>query len=351
MAIRIVHRPARTVYPPPQRETHEVEAPPTLPDGGAQANPLMTILPMVGMMASLTIMMALRNPAFMALGALVLVVAVVAAVGMLFSRRGQAARQRRNQRELYLEYLEELREDLGKWEQEARSHARQFDPPPEALYDVARDPTRMWERRRKDRDFLRLRAGTGVMPGRPLRVAEKGTALAPTDPFMLSEARTAVRRFETVPDMPFTVPLDMVGNVSVIGERADVMRLVRALIAQFGAFHVPEDAALAVMHPRSQATDWEWLKWLPHVFDQHRRDGGVNARLIAPSSAKLGAMLSDELRARTERCPSGCWTTPASSGRGCGSSTWPPRAATWRSSGDRRPARRHCCARWCSPSP
>ncbi|GAA1982832.1 type VII secretion protein EccC [Nocardiopsis rhodophaea] len=300
MSIRIVHRPARTVHPPPQQEPHEVEAPPTLPDGNAQTNPLMSILPMVGMMGSLTIMMVLRNPAFMALGAIVLVVAALAAVGMLFSRRGQAARQRRNQRELYLEYLEELREDLSRWEQETRAHARQLDPPPEALYDAVHDPTRLWERRRRDRDFLRVRVGTGTMPGRLLRLAEKGTALAPTDPFMLSEARGAIRRFERIPEMPFTVPLDMVGNVSVIGERADAMRLMRALLAQFSVFHAPEDAALAVMHPTSRAEDWDWVKWLPHALDQQRRDSGVNARLIAATPAKLGALLADDLRARND---------------------------------------------------
>ncbi|TDQ52274.1 type VII secretion protein EccCa [Actinorugispora endophytica] len=300
MTTRIVHRPARTVYPPPQQDPHEVEAPPTLPDGNAQGGQLMTLLPMVGMMASLTIMMVLRNPAFMALGALVLVVAVIAGVGMLFSRRGQAARQRRNQRELYLEYLEELREELGERERRAHAHARLLDPPPEALYDILRDPTRLWERRRRDRDFLRVRIGTGHMPGRPLRLAERGSALTPNDPFMLSEARAAIRRFETVPDMPLTVPLDMVGNVSVIGAREDVLRVVRAVVAQLGAFHAPEDAALAVMHPAARAADWDWLKWLPQVLDQQRRDGGVSARLIASSPAKLGALLSDELRSRTD---------------------------------------------------
>lgn len=300
MTTRIAHRPARTVYPPPQQDPYEVEAPPTLPDGNAQTNPLMTILPMVGMMSSLTIMMVLRNPAFMALGAVVLVVAVLAALGMLLSRRGQSARQRRNQRELYLEYLEELREDLNAWEGEARAHARQLDPPPEALYDIVRDPTRLWERRRRDRDFLRVRAGTGIVPGRPLQLAERGTALSPNDPFMLSEARAAIRRFETVPDMPFTVPLDMAGDVSVVGERADVLRLVRALLAQFSTFHAPEDAALAVAYPESRSGDWDWVKWLPHVLDRQRRDGGTNTRLVASTPAKLGTLLADELRTRTD---------------------------------------------------
>ncbi|OOC56332.1 MULTISPECIES: type VII secretion protein EccCa [Nocardiopsis] len=300
MSLRVVHRPTRTVHPTPAREPHEVEAPPTLPDGNAQGSPLMTILPMVGMMASMTIMMVMRNPAFIALGGVILVVALLAALAMLFSRRGQVGRQRRNQRELYLQYLEELREELTGWEQRTRAHARLLDPPPEALYDVVRDPTRLWERRRRHRDFLRVRVGTGLTEGRPLRLAEQGTALTPTDPFMLSEAQAAIRRFASVPEMPLTLPLDMAGNVSLIGEREDVMRLVRALAAQFGAFHAPEDAGIAVSYPAENADDWSWLPWLPQVLDPQRREGGAAVRLIAPDPAELGGLLADELRSRTD---------------------------------------------------
>ena len=133
MTLRVVHRPTRTVHPAPVQEAREVEAPPTLPDGKSQGSPLTSILPMIGMGVSLTVMMVMRNPAFMAIGAVVLCVALFGALAMLFSRRGQVARRRRNQRDLYLQYLEELREDLSEWERGTRSHARSLDPPPEAL--------------------------------------------------------------------------------------------------------------------------------------------------------------------------------------------------------------------------
>ncbi|MBR8740985.1 type VII secretion protein EccCa [Nocardiopsis sp. MG754419] len=300
MALRVVHRPTRTTHPVSAQKLREVEAPPTLPDGKSQANPIMTILPMVGMMASLTIMMVMRNPAFMAVGAVILCVALLGALVMVFSRRGQVGRQRRNQRELYLQYLEELRERLSEWEHESRTHARLLDPPPEALYDILRDPKRLWERRRRHHDFLKVRIGTGVAPGRPLDLAEQGTALAPTDPFMQSEAEAVIRRFTTIPDMPFTLPLDMTGNISVVGEREDAMRLIRALTAQFAVFHAPEDAGMAVAYPQERADDWSWLPWLPQVLDPERREQGVATRLIAPSPRDLGVLLADELRSRSD---------------------------------------------------
>lgn len=300
MTVRIVHRPARTVQPLAAQETREVEAPPTLPEAGGVGGQVFAILPIVGMMGSLTVMTVLRNPAFIALGAVMLVAAVLVGAALLLSRRGQVTRQRRNQRERYLEYLEELREELGRAEREARTRARLLDPPPEALYDVVRDPARLWERRRRDPDFLRVRIGTGTMPGAELKLGERGTALAPSDPFMLAEARGAVRRFGTAPDMPLTVPLDMAGNVSVIGSRDDVLAVMRALLAQLAAFHAPEDAAFAVAADADRMGDWDWVKWLPHVLDPRRRDGGAPLRLVAPTPRALSALLADELKERTD---------------------------------------------------
>ncbi|GLW64806.1 type VII secretion protein EccC [Actinomadura rubrobrunea] len=300
MTVRIVHRPARTVHPLPPQETRQVEAPPTLPEAGGLGGQVFAILPIVGMTASLTVMTVLRNPAFIALGAVMLVVAVLVGAALLLSRRGQVSRQRRSQRERYLEYLEELRDELGRAEREARTRARLLDPPPEALYDIVRDPARLWERRRRDPDFLRVRVGTGTMPGPKLELGERGTALAPSDPFMLAEARGAIRRFSSAPDMPLTVPLDMAGNVSVIGRREDVLAVMRALLAQLAAFHAPEDVAIGVAAGEDRIGDWDWVKWLPHVLDPNRRDGGAPLRLVASSPGRLSALLADELKERTD---------------------------------------------------
>ena len=67
-----------------------------------------------------------------------------------------------------------------------------LNPPPDALYDLVRDPARLWERRRSDADFLRVRVGTGDVPVQDCRrPAERAGVLTPPDPFMLNEAARA----------------------------------------------------------------------------------------------------------------------------------------------------------------
>lgn len=298
MSTRVVHRPARTTRPLPVPAERFVEPPPNLPDGkgGSAAT---SLLPMAGVMGSVVMMTVIRSSQFAAIGAVVLVVAVIGGVLLLFSQRGRAQRTRRTQRERYLEYLEELREELSAEDRDRRAAARILAPPPEALHDLVADPARLWERRRLDRDFLDVRIGTGQTPVRTLSMElQSGNVLTPPDRFMLNEAAGLQERFATAPDMPLTVPLDRAGNVTVIGSREHVLRAVRTLAVNAAVCHAPDDLAFALSAPEERMADWEWAKWLPHILDPQEWDGPVNARRIAPGPGALAAALAGELRAR-----------------------------------------------------
>lgn len=294
---RLVHRPARMVRPATNDGPRTIEAPPTLPEGRS-GNPLQALLPVAGATSSLGMMLVFRNPAMLAVGALVMVVTVLGGLVMVLSQSGQAARQRRQQRERYLDYLEELRQELATDEQRARAEALALDPPPAALVDVVRDPARRWERRRADEDFLRVRVGMGQVPARPVVLKDDGTSLRPTDRFMRAEARAVERRFATIPQMPLPVPLDRAGNVSLVGDRAGLLAATRALLVQVAALHAPDDVAVAVACPLERLGDWSWVKWLPHVLDPERRDGPTEARRIAPGLGALAQALAADLEAR-----------------------------------------------------
>ncbi|MBT2399453.1 type VII secretion protein EccCa [Streptomyces sp. ISL-100] len=298
MSTRLIHRPARITRPPDASEARVVEAPPNLPEGKA-GNIAMSLLPVAGVMSSVVMMTVVRNSQFAALGALILVVTIIGSVALVFSQRGKAQRTRRTQREAYLAYLEDLREELSAEERERRERAEVLNPPPYALYDIVRDPARLWERRRVDSDFLRVRVGTGEMPVRDLQLAEQGSSvLTPPDRFMLNEASALMARFHTGTELPLTVPLDRVGNVSVIGAREDCLRVARALLVQAAALHAPDDVAMALAVPGDRLADWEWAKWMPHLLDTEQFDGPVAARRTAPSAPQLARQIGAELRRR-----------------------------------------------------
>ncbi len=120
MTQRLVHLPARATRPslPPAPRT--IEPPPNLPEGKT-GTPATALLPMAGVLSSVVMMTVVRSSRFAGLGAVVLVVALLGAVALFLSQRGKAQRQRR---ERYLEYLEELRAELGAPAGPGRVHAR-----------------------------------------------------------------------------------------------------------------------------------------------------------------------------------------------------------------------------------
>ncbi|MFG2307159.1 type VII secretion protein EccCa [Streptomyces sp. NPDC048566] len=299
MTQRLIHRPARTTRPLPATGTRVIEPPPNLPDGKA-GSAATAMLPMAGVTGSVVMMTVIRNSQFAALGAIVLVIAVLGAVALFLSQRGKAGRQRRIQRERYLEYLEELREELAQAERERRSAARLLNPAPQALYDLIRDPARVWERRRTDADFLHLRLGVGDVPIRNVTVGQNsaGGVLTPPDPFMLNEARALQARYAVAPDHPLTVPLDRAGNVSLVGDREGVLRVARALLVQTAVTHAPDDVAIALATPGEHIEEWEWAKWLPHILDPHEQSGPAAARRIAPDLTQLGRLIGTDLKRR-----------------------------------------------------
>ncbi|MFE1029325.1 type VII secretion protein EccCb [Streptomyces sp. NPDC058818] len=297
MTQRIVHRPARSTRPLAPGEPRTIEPPPNLPEGKV-GNAATALLPLAGVISSVVLMTVIRNSRFAVLGAVVLVAALFGAVALFLSQRGKAQRTRRVQRERYLEYLEELRHELGVTERGSRDAARELNPPPTALYDLVRDPARLWERRRRDADFLHPRLGTGEVPVQELGIGQNsaGGVLTPPDPFMLNEARALRGRFATAADFPLTVPLDRAGNVSVIGERDDVLRVARALLTQTAVSHAPDDVSFALASADESA--WAWVKWLPHVLDSQTYDGPVAARRIAPDLTQLARLCGPDLRQR-----------------------------------------------------
>ncbi|MEU7584303.1 type VII secretion protein EccCa [Streptomyces sp. NPDC041068] len=299
MTRRLIHRPARSTRPLAAAPERTIEPPPNLPEG-KMGNAATALLPMAGVMGSVVMMTVIRNSQFAAVGAIVLVFALLGAVALFLSQRGKAQRTRRTQRERYLEYVEEQREELGAAERELRQRARVLNPPPAALYDLVRDPARLWERRRPDADFLRVRLGTGDVPVQALVIGQNsaGGVLTPPDPFMLNEARALQHRFATASDFPLMAPLDRAGNVSVIGDRDGVLRVARALLIQAAVTHAPDDVAIALGVPGDRLPEWEWAKWLPHVLDTHQDDGPLAARRIAPDLARLARQCAPDLRRR-----------------------------------------------------
>lgn len=301
MSVRLVHRAARSTAAVRDPESRVLEEPPSLPDDQGGLGGLLTLVPLLGAGASMTVMMLFRGSSLAAVGALMMIVTLLASVVMLVSQRGKATRARVRKREAYLAYLERTRAALRRAEPGLAGAARAADPHPSGLLGLARDGGRLWERRRGDADFLAVRLGTGTVRVREFSRQGETDALTESDQFMTQELELLERRFGSLDDLPVTLPLHAAGDVSVVGDQTFCHDVARVLLTQACTFVSPEDLHLAAAIDPSRRESWDWLTWLPHLADQRRTTPSGPLRRLAPDTTALDRVLREDVRRRLSR--------------------------------------------------
>ncbi|MDS1270157.1 type VII secretion protein EccCa [Lipingzhangella sp. LS1_29] len=262
----------------------------------------MMIMPIITGSSSLLFTLTLGHRPLYAVGAMLVMIASVAVGATMFLVQYNGPRKRiREQRERYVDYLDQLRETVRGVAATQRAESAFRHPAPELLLEPARSRERRWERRSRDSDHLQLRLGLGTRPlARPLSLkADTSDPLVVYDPVCQGLADQLVELYAHVPEEPLVVDLREHGMVSVVGDRATGRAMARAMVAQLVTFTAPEEVRLGVVrHPRL-LEEWDWLKWLPHNAADDRHDGPLSARLVGTSTIQLAELLQGEFEQRT----------------------------------------------------
>lgn len=301
MTLTVVRRPAR-MAPPTVDRSDVVVAEPPKPQQSPPASSSMAMIMMPVMAGSGAVLVALTNQGrpLYAVGAfLVLVASIAFGATIIIGQRSGPRRQLRQSRERYLDYVDETRQRIRSTIDAQRRNGLWCHPRPEVLIDVARTPSRRWERRPRDADYLSARIGIGVQPvASPLRSDADEGPLNEFDPVCLEAARALRHNYTTVTDQPVALDLTSVGTLSVVGDAAVARRLAQSLVAQLVTFHPPDDLQIAVARSSGTAPQWDWVKWLPHVQRPDTMDGDLPVRLVASTVPGVFGLLRDEIEQR-----------------------------------------------------
>ncbi|WP_246062349.1 type VII secretion protein EccCa [Haloactinospora alba] len=262
----------------------------------------MIMMPIISGSGSLLMTITMGNRPLMAAGSMMVMLASVAVgVVMFVSQRNGPRKRIREQRERYLDYLDQVRETVRDVAAKQRRGSAFRHPAPRLLTELARLPARRWERRTADPDFLMLRAGTGVRPlARPLSLkVDTSSPLIVYDPVCQGFADQIVELYANVAEEPLVVPLRDLGVVSIVGDRARGRALARSLAAQMVTFCAPEDVRIGAVRNSALLAEWDWLKWLPHHEFDGIDNGPLPGRLVAGSTVEMAELLEAEIEQRT----------------------------------------------------
>lgn len=185
--------------------------------------------------------------------------------------------------------LDMLRETAQESADSMDANYRWFHPAPNTLAAAVGSP-RMWERKPdgKDLNFGVVRVGVGMT--RP-EVTWGEPQNMPTDIELEPVTGKALQEFgryqSVVYNLPKMVSLLVEPWYALVGEREQVLGLMRAIICQLAFSHGPDHVQMIVVS--SDLDQWDWVKWLPHFGDSRRHDAAGNARMVYTSVRQFAA--------------------------------------------------------------
>ncbi|MFE0513624.1 FtsK/SpoIIIE domain-containing protein [Streptomyces sp. NPDC058964] len=178
----------------------------------------------------------------------------------------------------YKEHKERIEKDAQDALAAERHDRRCAVPDPAAVLSLGTGPrTRLWERRRTDRDHLVVRVGTGRLP----------SEVVLDDPEQDDHRR---RVTWTIEDAPVALSLRSLGVIGMAGPGDSARALGRWAVGQTAALHSPMDVQFYVLSENSAQRDWDWVRWLPHARPAGGQDVNV---LIGTDAETVGARIGE----------------------------------------------------------
>ncbi|WP_240194014.1 MULTISPECIES: type VII secretion protein EccCa [unclassified Gordonia (in: high G+C Gram-positive bacteria)] len=294
MGTRLVHRPARLKVDPLPSEPLKLPPAPAIDSGNN--NPMMAmraILPIFAGLGMMAMMMSSGNPIRMIAGGAMVTAAVIGGIAMFIYAKSGGRKKAEQQRGVYVEFVAEARQRLDQESADQRAVSVRRHPEPRALLNLIRDPSRLWERRPHDDDFLVARIGRGTGPlARDVDVPDQADPLKKPEPIAQAHLDRLISATKRIEDLPVAVQL--AGVVSIVGPAELTYEAVRGILTQVGALHAPDDVRFHLALPAAGAsTAYQWAMWLPHILDPDRFDGPIGRRMTSRDSDDLVSFIDE----------------------------------------------------------
>lgn len=197
----------------------------------------------------------------------------------IISKRFEKNRRRKkeeNRQKKYSAYLKEkenqITDEIARQEEILRENSVTIPECIERIENVSRT---LWERTLNQNDLLELRLGTGIKKlDAEIIYSERHFTL---DEDNLNEDMLSLcENPKILKNIPITVSLFKNNISGVIGDEKELYSFIKGLILQTITFYSKDDVKLVFLYNEKQSEVFEFVKWLPHVWDDE-----MNYRFIA----------------------------------------------------------------------
>mgnify|MGYP003299434529 CR=1 FL=1 len=202
---------------------------------------------------------------------------------------GKAETSEQNRLKKYGEYLDGIETQIKQLKEKQLLAMQQDSPAIRTCVDIIKEKdTRLWSKRPQDQDFLWVRLGFGECPASyEVKGGKEGFVMEEDE--LLTRVKEIVDKSQKVQGAPILCDIFNHHLVGVIGERKSAVNLVKNMVLQTATLHSYEEVKIVTLYAQKEKEDWEWIKWLPHSFDDSRK------RRFVASSGRTADFLLKEL--------------------------------------------------------
>ena len=279
------HRSPRK-YMQPETDAIEIEAPPA--EKQADKKPLWMIigpsftmmLPMLagsGMMIYSTTQSGGAASPFMFTGIITAGGSAIIGVFWALSNLKYSKKELKEASELryraYADYLVKRADYIKEQYNKSRMTLLAMYPPAELVAEYSEESSELWNRNAKHEDFLSHRVGSGSKNFQMnIQVPKERFTLINDE--LAEKPQEIKKEFETLYDVPLNIDLLKNKLIGIVGgtDKKGAYSIVRTLTAQIAASNCYTDVKLVYVYDQDyEEEDWEYTKWLPHVWSEDKK--------------------------------------------------------------------------------
>lgn len=186
-------------------------------------------------------------------------------------RKKQEMQTEQTRLERYRQYIQEMESELQ--EMNRKELERLEETFPNAAQCAMMPESRsqfLWNRMPTHPDFLCVRVGTGDV-GLPCEIIVPKQKLSIIDDPLRQEPDRLKDTYSVMANAPVTLSLRNETVIGVLGAMRAVL-FTQGLLMQIAALHSYHDVRIAVLTEEGSASQWQWARWLPHVFTNEDRE-------------------------------------------------------------------------------
>lgn len=233
-------------------------------------------------------------------------IGVVTAVVNYHSQKKDIGRTQTDLNDKYLSYLSDVENEIAEIKAKQQDVQNSTDPSVKYCASMDENSIELWNRGVNNKKFMSVRVGVGDAP---LCVGIKAPEKTYDRDIPLEErARVIAENSKIVSNIPVTLDLKSHPTVGIVGKRNDIISHALSLIVNATALHSYEDLKLVIIYPKEEDIIWSEARWLPHVFDEKRKN-----RYIAATVADGKSLLNELVKTIDERVNSNAKSPWASS--------------------------------------